>query len=79
MRHITKYEKAGVFTGSSYDFDMFKQGYSQTTPMILICLSRGIHRLLRRYRATSPNLGEELSYIADTNAIILRISTLTYY
>ncbi len=30
-------------------------------------------------RATSPNLGEELSYIAGVNAIRLTINTLIYH
>ncbi|MCD8235762.1 MAG: hypothetical protein LUD00_03730 [Prevotellaceae bacterium] len=45
-----------VFTDSSC---IFSRVFSTASS----CIFRGcIHRLLRRYRATSPNLGEEPSY-----------------
>ncbi len=59
--------------------DGFKQVYSQSTLMTFMIWCRCIHRLLRRYRATSPNLGEEPGYLLGVNAIMLVTNILTRY
>ncbi len=47
--------------------------------IILVVVSWCIYRLLRRFAPPPPNLGEELGYIADVNAIKLTINTLIYH